>query len=135
MLCAQGLSAGFGQTPNTDYLGFLWGWTQNEPHLGKFQFLLGSGITISCSVVAQERGLGGALSPPLSFSLLPPGVGVGTASARTGCGVTCIPLVMPLQISALVPLQQEEKGLTLKTSSLLSPARYFSTYFSGFLSI
>lgn len=77
-----------------------------------------------------------ALSPPLSFSLLP-GVGVGAASAECRLGVRADLYLLgnaSLDLSSGL-LQQEEKGLTLKPSSLLSPARYFSTYSSGFLSI
>lgn len=35
------------------------------------------------------------------------------------------------EVSALVLLLQEEKGLTLKPSSLLSPARHFPSYSSA----
>lgn len=114
---------------NAEYLEFLWGWAQHEPHLGKFQFPHESRITMICSVAWQ-------CGAPLSFlvSCCQGGTVLGwvqVVSAR-GAWVTCVPMVMPLGISALVLLWQEAKSLPLKPSSLLSPALYFSTYSSGF---
>ena len=59
------LSVRFGQTANAEYLGFLRGWSQGEPRLGKFQFSHGSETPVSCRVATQKRGLGVA---PLSSS-------------------------------------------------------------------
>lgn len=94
------------------------GWTQDEPHLGKFQFPPGSRITMSYSVAYQMGlGCGPSLLPCLLVREGPCWVGVRAVSARVAW-VTYIPMVMPLGISAVVLLWQKAKSLPLKPSFL-----------------
>lgn len=114
---------------NAGYLGFLWGWAQDELHFRKCQFPHGSRITMSCSV-AQWCGA------PLSLLV---SCHQGGTLLSWGAGCECPGCVGDLHshgnasgISALLLLWQEAKSLPLKPPSLLSPAWYFSTYSSGF---
>lgn len=97
--------------------------TQDEPHLEKSQCPRGSGVRVGCSVVAHQ----GCGPSSLEFLPVPRRVRRGGGCPYPRCNVS--------QDLCSGSTRAGRKGLSLKPSSLLSPAQYFSTHSSGFLSI
>lgn len=74
---------GFGvASTNTEHGGFLWGWAQGEPRIGKLQRPHGSRVTMSRT---HKWGLGWAPSPSLSCHQGRTRLGWGAGCEGQGC--------------------------------------------------